>query len=81
MIKDSIPYSRKHVFIYRGNYMKKVVIEPGCITCGACEFIVPQVFEVTDICHVKKNVDLQSLKEEIRQAAIACPVNVIKFEE
>jgi ferredoxin len=61
--------------------MKKVIIEPGCITCGACEFIAPQVFEVTDICHVKKNIDLASLTEEIRQAAMACPVNVIKYEE
>lgn len=61
--------------------MKKVTIEPGCITCGACEYVAPQVFEVTDICHVKKNVDLSSLKEEIHQAAMACPVNVIKYEE
>lgn len=61
--------------------MKKVIIEPGCITCGACEYVAPQVFEVTDICHVKKNVNFDSLKEEIRQAAMACPVNVIKYEE
>ncbi len=74
MIKDSISYSVEHVCIYRGNCMKKVTIEPGCITCGACEFVAPEVFQVTDICHVKKNVDL-------RQAAMACPVNVIKFEE
>jgi ferredoxin len=61
--------------------MKKVVIEPGCITCGACEYIAPQIFEVTDICHVKNKVDLSLFKEEIRQAALSCPVNVIKIQE
>ena len=61
--------------------MKKVVIEPGCITCGACEFIAPEVFEVTDISHVKKDAPLPKCKEEIKEAAQACPVNVIQYEE
>ena len=61
--------------------MKKVTIEPGCITCGACEYIAPEVFEVTDVCHVKQQADLLKLAQEIRQAAQACPVNVIKYEE
>lgn len=57
------------------------MIEPGCITCGACEFIAPEVFEVTDVSRVKKCVDFAVYKESIRQAALACPVNVIKYEE
>lgn len=61
--------------------MKKVTIEPGCITCGACEFIAPEVFEVTDISHVKKDADLAKNKELIKAAASACPVNVIKYQE
>jgi ferredoxin len=60
--------------------MKKVSIEPGCITCGACEFIAPDVFEVSDISHVKKNADL-SQDLLIKAAALACPVNVIKYDE
>lgn len=61
--------------------MKKVTIEPGCITCGTCEFIAPEVFCVTDICHVKQSTDLLVHKEAIKCAARACPVQVIKIEE
>lgn len=60
--------------------MKKVTIEPGCITCGACEFIAPEVFEVTDISHVKEEAHLDTHAESIEQAARACPVNVITYE-
>lgn len=61
--------------------MKKVWIEPGCITCGSCEFIAPEVFEVTDIAHVKEGVSLSCHAAKIRAAALSCPVNVIKYEE
>lgn len=61
--------------------MKKVVIEPGCITCGACEFVAPEVFEVTDISHVKQSADIEKNKELIKIAARSCPVNVIKYQE
>ena len=61
--------------------MKKVWIEPGCISCGSCEFICKEVFEVTDVSRVKEGADFEKFKEKIRQAAKACPVNVIKFEE
>lgn len=60
--------------------MKKVWIEPGCITCGACEFAAPDVFEVTDISHIKKNADLKKHAGAIEIAALACPVQVIKLE-
>ena len=61
--------------------MKKVKIEPGCITCGACEFIAPEVFEVSDIAHVKNKNNFQTFEKEIKEAVEACPVNVIKIEE
>lgn len=61
--------------------MKKIWIEPGCITCGACEFICPAIFEVTDISHVKLEADLSNNSELIKAAASACPVNVIKYQE
>lgn len=58
--------------------MKKLWIEPGCITCGACEFIAPEVFEVTDISRIKPESDLQQT-ELIEQAVRSCPVQVIKY--
>lgn len=60
--------------------IKKVTIEPGCITCGACEFIAPEVFEVTDISHVKEQVALQEHEASIQAAAQACPVQVIRYD-
>jgi len=60
--------------------MKKVTIEPGCTTCGLCEFIEPDVFEVTDISHVKPEADLEQHKEGIKEAAQACPVKVITYD-
>ena len=60
--------------------MKKVRIEPGCITCGLCEFIAPEVFEVTDVSRIKKNVDSEKYKIEIEQAVRGCPVAVIVYD-
>lgn len=61
--------------------MKSVQIEPGCISCGSCQYIAPEVFEVTDTSHVKPGVDLEKFSACIRNAAVKCPVQVIKIEE
>ena len=61
--------------------MKKLWIEPGCITCGMCEFIAPKVFEVTDVSHIKKDFDQQDNDQLIEQSVIECPVSVIKYQE
>jgi len=61
--------------------MKKVTIEPGCISCGSCEFIAPEVFQIIGTSQVKKDVDINTFAEVIRQAAAKCPVQVIKIEE
>ncbi len=61
--------------------MKKVWIKPGCITCGSCEFIAPEIFEVTDASHVKPNAPLHNNSELIKEAARKCPVQVIAYEE
>ena len=61
--------------------MKKVEITPGCITCGMCEFISPEVFEVLDVAHVKQGVDFKKYEKEIIQACKECPVQVIKYRE
>ena len=61
--------------------MKKVIIEPGCISCGRCEFICPAVFEVTDRSRIKKEAVLEESKDLIKDAALKCPVQVIQYEE
>jgi ferredoxin len=59
--------------------MKKVWIAPGCITCGRCEFIAPEVFEVSDVAHVKDDIDPARHASAIQEAAKTCPVQVIKY--
>jgi ferredoxin len=57
--------------------VKKVVINPGCITCGACEFIAPDVFHVTDKAYVKNATDSIMHEQSIQEAIEACPTQVI----
>ena len=64
-----------------GIIMKKVTIEPGCISCGLCEFVAPAVFEITDVSHVKKDAPVAQYAAEIKQAAAGCPVQVITYQE
>jgi ferredoxin len=54
-------------------------IEPGCIACGACQFIAPAIFEVTDRSRVKISANFEEHAEQIEKAAKACPVQVIKL--
>ena len=61
--------------------MKKVWIEPGCITCGACEVACSKIFKVEATSTVIKDAPLDEHTEEIKEAAEICPVNVIKYEE
>lgn len=61
--------------------MKKIIINPGCISCGACEFYAPDVFEVTDVSHVKKGVDVTRHEEKVNTAIKNCPVHVIAWSD
>jgi ferredoxin len=61
--------------------MKKLFIEPGCISCGSCQFVCPEVFEVTDRSRIKTNADVEKHSEKIEEAASKCPVQVIVYEK
>lgn len=63
------------------NTIKKVIIQPGCITCGACEFAAPEVFEVTDVSRVKPNVEWSKNQQCVKKAVEDCPVNVIVYDQ
>lgn len=60
--------------------MKKVQIEPGCITCGLCEYLAPEVFEVTDVSRVRPGKE-RAVCAQVEQAAKLCPVAVIAIKE
>ena len=61
--------------------IKKVTVTPGCISCGTCEAICPEVFQVKGISEVLPSANLEKNEELIREAADLCPVDVIKIEE
>ena len=59
----------------------KVWIEEGCTSCGLCEDLCPEVFEMPEEAVVKAGSDYVANEDCIREAADSCPVEVIKFEE
>ena len=62
--------------------LTRVWVEEGCILCNICEEISPEVFVIEDEhCYVRSDAELDEHEEEIRQAALDCPVTVIRFEE
>ncbi|UNE35773.1 ferredoxin [Vermiphilus pyriformis] len=61
--------------------MKKVWIEPGCISCGLCVFLAPEIFDITDSAYVKLDAPVAVCSQQIKQASQDCPVSVIKYLE
>lgn len=61
--------------------MKKLYIEPGCVSCGSCEAVCPQVFKLNRTATVLPEADIEKNKHLIQEAADLCPVQVIVFNE
>lgn len=62
----------------------RVWIDDGCIACGMSEINCPEVFKINkelNTAVVKKDIDFTALESKIKQAAMGCPVEVIKYEE
>jgi len=58
----------------------KVTVEDGCIACGACESMCPEVFKVDDVASAD-NSKVAGNEDAVREAAEGCPVSVINVEE
>lgn len=61
--------------------VKKVWIEEGCIACGLCADICPEVFKINDVANVIEGVNYKDYTDGIKEAAESCPVEVIKYSE
>ncbi|OPY73505.1 MAG: Ferredoxin-2 [Syntrophorhabdus sp. PtaU1.Bin050] len=60
--------------------MRQVSVEDSCVGCGSCVEICPEVFELAgEVAVVRENADL-SLDSQIIEAAEACPVEAIVYE-
>lgn len=62
--------------------ISRIWIEEGCIVSGSCQFVCPEVFELKegDTAAIKVGVNIDEYEDLIREAAIVCPVSVIKYE-
>jgi len=60
--------------------IKEIKISSGCIGCGTCETICPDVFKVDSISELKKDTDLSQHLDCIKESADVCPVGAIEIE-
>lgn len=62
--------------------MKAKVNKDQCIGCGACQAIVPDVFEIEDdgLACTKGEVTDEN-KDDVIDASESCPTGAIKVEE
>lgn len=51
-----------------------------CTVCGLCQMVCPKVFIISEKMMVRDDADLGA-EQEIREAALSCPVSVIALEE
>jgi ferredoxin len=59
----------------------KVWIIEGCISCGLCSDICPEVFVLDGEAKVIEGVNYSEYEVQIKESADSCPVEVIKFSE
>ena len=60
----------------------RVWIEEGCISCGLCENVCPEVFKLNEDGLSEVIAEPESEDEDnVREAADGCPVSVIITED
>ncbi len=62
--------------------MKASIDREGCIGCGLCETLCPEVFRMADDGYAEVYVDPvpESAEDAAKDAADSCPVSVITVE-
>lgn len=58
---------------------KRPVIKPGCIGCGYCQFVCPEVFQVKEVSTVIERASYQDYKQAIDKAVQECPMHIIVY--
>ncbi len=59
----------------------QVTVNEGCIACGLCASLAEEIFEVTDVAHIKAphqaGITDSALIAKAKDAAAQCPTTVI----
>lgn len=59
--------------------MKVKVNQEACIGCGACQALVPDIFEIDDNgLAVAKDIEIDEQLEEVMDAVEGCPTSAIE---
>ena len=59
------------------------VSKDSCIGCGACQALVPNVFDLDDdgLAYVLENAKIEENIDNIKEAADNCPTSAISVDE
>ncbi len=60
--------------------IEKVWIIEGCISCGLCNELAPEVFRMEEVAVVNEGVNYSNFEAEIKESAESCPTEVIKYQ-
>ncbi len=60
--------------------MKVMVDREGCIGCGVCAEICPEVFHIADDGLSEVTAEPDGKEDAVKEAAQSCPVEVIHIE-
>lgn len=61
--------------------MKVWIDREGCISCGLCPEICPEVFRIAEDGRAEVYGTPEAAEDSVREAAASCPVEVIRAEE
>lgn len=59
---------------------KRPVVNPGCIGCGYCQFVCPEVFRVNEVSTVQECADYDKYRQSIEKAMQECPMHAIEYK-
>ena len=60
--------------------IEKVWIIEGCISCGLCTELCPEVFRMEEVAVVNEGVNYSDFEAGIKESAESCPTEVIKYQ-
>jgi ferredoxin len=60
--------------------INRVWIIEGCISCGLCTDLCPDVFKMEEIAVVIDGADYIKNEELVKESAESCPTEVIKYD-